>query len=194
MGAHLQNLVGISIITLSAFLSRSSRSAITASCLAFCFAKLLAFSSSSPSCCVISWSLSSNDFFSLVSCEKMIKRKKVFQPTITTKSAKTRNFSQEICFHGRVPWSYSRALMKPWKLIHVCQFSMSSEKLNFDKETKNGKRQTLEFESSKSVKSSSCFLILASMVTFSSCNFWRAASSSSKLCSKNIILSVAKQT
>lgn len=74
--------------------------------------------------------------------------------------------------------------MKPLKLIHVCQFSMSSEKLNFDKETKNGKRQTLEFESSKSVKSSSCFLILASMVTFSSCNFWRAASSSSKLCSK----------
>ena len=72
---------------------------------------------------------------------------------------------------------------------------MGSEKLNFDKKkTKDTKRQTLEFESSKSVKSSSCFLILASIVTFSSCNFWRAASSSSKLCSKNTILSVANQT
>ena len=36
--------------TFSEFLSRSSRSAMRASCLAFCFAKPLAFSSSSASC------------------------------------------------------------------------------------------------------------------------------------------------
>lgn len=57
-----------SLPTFSEFRNRSSRSAMRASCLAFCLAKPLAFSSSSARAWFVSCSLSSNDFLSFVNC------------------------------------------------------------------------------------------------------------------------------
>ena len=57
-----------SLPTFSEFRNRSSRSAMRASCLAFCLAKPLAFSSSSARAWFVSCSLSSKDFLSFVNC------------------------------------------------------------------------------------------------------------------------------